>query len=148
MRKISIWELPFILPDKLDVFDLLLLLFWWYWSLNSGSHACVTPPLELLPQPFLLQLFFRWGPIFFPKPDMTEILYPCFLDTWDYRYVSTHQLICWDGVSLIYCSGWLRTTVLLISPFQVAGIIEVSHHTQSSNWLYLNCAYLLSLHII
>jgi hypothetical protein len=43
--------------------------------------------------------------------------------------VNNHaQLICWDGVLLLFCSQWPPSLILLISTSKVAMITGVSHH--------------------
>jgi ABC-type spermidine/putrescine transport system permease subunit I len=50
-----------------------------------------------------------------------QSFYLGFLCNWDHRYMLTHELIIWDGVSLTFCLGLLWTVTLLISTFCVDG---------------------------
>jgi hypothetical protein len=82
-----------------------LLVFLWYWNLNSGLWTCYAGalPLEPLCQPFWLS-YFSDGILLCLGPASDEVLLPMAFSaaglTGSHRHM---QLIGWDGVLLAFC---------------------------------------------
>jgi hypothetical protein len=52
----------------------------------------------------------------------------CVPYTWDDRHVPPRpSFLCWDGVSLTFCPGWLGTTILPFSASWIARTAAMSH---------------------
>jgi hypothetical protein len=45
------------------------------------------------------------------------------------------QLVCWHGVLLTFCLGWLWTNTLPVSASQITVITDVNHHVQLHHFI-------------
>jgi hypothetical protein len=111
--------------------------FWWYWVLNWGLTLARQVLYHLSYALALCFLFQGRVCIFAGQGAWTPSGGGAWTTVRDLlcRWHHCPWLIGWYGVSLIFCPGWLRTVLLLISISPVAGMTGRSHCVQKHTHL-------------